>query len=133
MIRLEQLKYMLSYTRVLSRIAKQRTFMSKLVKIDVGDGQTVLVEVEDVASADIKPVAKTPGELAAQARKSLSEALDGITPMVKTIKQRLNSVTEPGDEIEVKFGVKLSGEIDAVVTKVGGEATYEITLKWANK
>jgi Trypsin-co-occurring domain 1 len=107
--------------------------MSKLVKIDVGDGQTVLVEVEDVASEDVEPVAKSPGELAAKARRSLSDALDGIAPMVRTMKQRLNNVTDPGDEIEVKFGVKLSGEIDAVVTKIGSEATYEITLKWSNK
>jgi Trypsin-co-occurring domain 1 len=107
--------------------------MSKLVRIDVGDGQTVLVEVEEVASEDIEPVTKSPGELAAKARRSLTEALDGIAPMVRTMKQHLNDVTDPGDEIEVKFGVKLSGEIDAVVTKVGSEATYEITLKWANK
>jgi hypothetical protein len=107
--------------------------MSKLVKIDVGDGQTVLVEVEDVASEDIEPVTKSPGELAAKARRSLSDALDGIAPMVRTMKKRLNDVTDSGDEIEVKFGIKLSGEIDAVVTKMGSEATYEITLKWANK
>jgi Trypsin-co-occurring domain 1 len=124
---------MINYTYVLSKIIKQYSFMSKLVKVDVGDGQTVLVEVEDVASEDIEPVTKSPGELAAKARRSLNEALDGIAPMVRTMKKRLNDVTDSGDEIEVKFGVKLSGEIDAVVTKMGSEATYEITLKWANK
>ncbi len=105
--------------------------MSKLVRVDVGDGQTMLVEVEE--TDDIEPVMKLPGELAAKARRSLAEALDGIAPMVRTMKARLNNVTDPGDEIEVKFGIKLSGEIDAVVTKMGSEATYEITLKWANK
>lgn len=81
----------------------------------------------------LKPVSKSPGELAAKARKTLSEALDGIEPMVRTLKQRLNALTDPEDEVEVKFGVKLSAEIDAVVTKLGSEATYEITLKWKNK
>jgi len=107
--------------------------MTKLVKFDVGDGQTVLIEVEEVESEEIRPVSKSPGELAAKARKTLSEALDGIAPMVRTLKQRLNSLTDPADEVEVKFSVKLSGEIDAVVTKIGSEATYEITLKWKNK
>ncbi|WDD36063.1 CU044_2847 family protein (plasmid) [Nostoc sp. UHCC 0926] len=107
--------------------------MTKLVKFDVGDGQTVLIEVEEVKSEEIKPVSKSPGELAAKARKTLSEALDGIEPMVRTLKQRLNALTAPEDEVEVKFGVKLSAEIDAVVTKLGSEATYEITLKWKNK
>ena len=50
--------------------------------------------------------------------------------MVRALKGRLNALTDPADEVEVKFSVKLSGEIGAVVTKVGGEATYEITLKW---
>lgn len=107
--------------------------MTKLVKFDVGDGQTVLIEVEEVKSEEIRPVSKSPGELAAKARKTLSEALDGIAPMVRTLKQRLNALTDPEDEVEVKFSVKLNGEIDAVVTKIGSEATYEITLKWKNK
>jgi hypothetical protein len=107
--------------------------MTKLVEFDVGDGQTVLIEVEEVKSEEIKPVSKSPGEVAAKARKTLSEALDGIEPMVRTMKRRLNALTDPEDEVEVKFAVKLSAEIDAVVTKLGSEATYEITLKWKNK
>jgi Trypsin-co-occurring domain 1 len=107
--------------------------MTKLVKFDVGGGETVLIEVEDIESEEIEPVSKSPGELAAQARQTLSEALDGIAPMVRTVKNRLNNLTEVGDEVQVKFSVKLSGEIGAVVAKVGSEATYEITLKWANK
>lgn len=105
--------------------------MTKLVQFDVGEGETVLVEVEEVEG--IKPVGKSPGELAVQARQTLGEALDGIAPMVRTLKSRLNALTDPADEVEVKFSVKLSGEVGAVVTKVGGEATYEITLKWQNQ
>jgi chaperonin cofactor prefoldin len=107
--------------------------MTKLVEFDVGEGQTVLVEVEDVQSEGIKPVSKSPGDLAAKARQSLSQALDDLAPMVRTLKHRLDALTDPADEVEVKFSVKLSGEIGAVVTKVGGEATYEITLKWQHK
>lgn len=106
--------------------------MTKLVRFDVGNGETVLVEVDEVATDGIKPVSKLPGELAAKARQTLSEALDGIAPMIRTVKNRLSAMTDPADEVEVKFSVKLSGEIDAVVTKVGGEANYEITLKWKN-
>jgi len=107
--------------------------MTKLVKFDVGEGQTVLVEVDEVKADGVKPVSKLPGELAARARQTLSEALDDIAPMIRTVKSRLSAMTDPADEVEVKFSVKLSGEIDAVVTKVGGEANYEITLKWTNK
>jgi Trypsin-co-occurring domain 1 len=106
--------------------------MTKLIRFDAGDGATVLVEVEDVTSEGVKPVSKKPGEIAAQARQSLGEVMDEIGPMVRTMKNRLNTMTEAGDQVEVKFGVRLSGEIGAVIGKVGGDVNYEITLKWAH-
>jgi Trypsin-co-occurring domain 1 len=107
--------------------------MTKVVRFDVGGGETIFVEVEENTSIDVKPVAKKPGELVAQARQSLSEIIDEVAPMVRTMKERINTMTDPGDEVEVKFGLKLSGEIGGMIGKIGGEANYEITLKWAKK
>lgn len=103
---------------------------TKLVEFDVGDGQTVLIEVEDVPSKGVKPVAIAPGEIAAKAKQSFEDSLQTIAPTVNAIHRRLSNLTQPADEVEVKFSVKLSGEVGAVVTKLGGEANYEITLKW---
>lgn len=107
--------------------------MTKLVEFKVGDGESILVEVEDVESDEIKPASKSPGEIAAQASKTFSEALESLRPMIRDIKQHLDTATDPADEVEVKFSVKLSAEVGAVLTKVGGEATYEVTLKWQHK
>lgn len=104
--------------------------MTRLVEFQMGEGEPLFVEVEDVESDAIQPVAKRPGEIAAQAKKTFGEALDTLQPMIRDIKQRIDALNEPADEVEVKFSVKLSGEMGAVLTKVGGEATYEITLKW---
>ena len=105
---------------------------TKLVEFQVGNGESILVEVEDIESDGIKPASKKPGEIAIKAGKSISDALSSVGPMIKDIKHRLDEATDPADEVEVKFSVKLSGEVDAVLTKVGGEATYEITLRWQN-
>lgn len=107
--------------------------MAKLVEFDLGDGESILMEVDEVDSDDIEPVSKEPGEVAAKARETFDKALSGLTPMVKSLKRRLDALNDPADEVEVKFSVKLTGEVGAVVTKVGGEATYEITLKWKNQ
>lgn len=107
--------------------------MAKLVEFDVGDGETILIEVDEVESDEIEPVSRNPGEIAAKARQTFTEAIDDISPMIRALKKRLNALTDPADEVEVKFSVKLSGEIGAVVTKVGGEATYEVTLKWKHQ
>lgn len=107
--------------------------MARLVEFQVGEDESILVEVEDVESDSIRPASKSPGEIAIKAKKTFAEALDSIQPMIADIKHRLDAATEPADEVEVKFSVKLSGEVGAVLTKVGGEATYEITLKWQHK
>jgi Trypsin-co-occurring domain 1 len=52
--------------------------------------------------------------------------------MMKARRKKIDALSEPGDEVEVKFGVKLSGQVGAVVT-AGAEATYEVTLKWSKK
>ena len=105
---------------------------TKLVEFDVGDGKFGLMEVDEIKSENVKQVSASPGKVAARARKTFSEALKTLEPTVEIIHQRLNGMTTPADEVEVKFSVKLSAEMDAVVTKVGGEANYEITLKWKN-
>jgi hypothetical protein len=32
--------------------------------------------------------------------------------------------------VEVKFGIKMSGELGAIIASGSGEVNYEITLKW---
>ena len=56
--------------------------------------------------------------------------LDKIKPVASTIISKLHDLSTPADEVEVKFGLKLTAEAGAIFTSVGGEATYEITLKW---
>ena len=52
--------------------------------------------------------------------------------MLSAIKKKFDEMEDSADEIEVKFGFKLSGQAGAVIT-VGGEASYEITMRWDNR
>jgi chaperonin cofactor prefoldin len=106
--------------------------MTKLVEFQVGEGKTILIEVDEVESDEIRPVSKSPGDIAAKARKTFAEALETIKLMVRDIKQQFDDLPNSADELEVKFSIKLSAEVGAVVTKVSGEANYEITLRWKN-
>jgi hypothetical protein len=107
--------------------------MKQLVEFEIGVGQSILVEVEDVASDKLEPISIDGDKIAARAEKTFEQAIDNLVPMIKAVKQRLDKLADPADEVEVKFSVKLSGQVGAVLTTVGGEATYEITLKWAKK
>ncbi|MGH2412385.1 MAG: CU044_2847 family protein, partial [Microcystaceae cyanobacterium] len=81
----------------------------------------------------IRPIAREPGQIAVKAQKTFEEAMENLQPMITAIKERLDAINQPADEVEVKFGVKLTSQVGAVLASVGGEVTYEITLKWNNK
>lgn len=105
--------------------------MAELVEFELADGSTILVEVNEPKTSGPKQVSRR-GELADRAQKTFEQALDNLEPMVAAIKGKLDGLNQPADEVEVTFGVKLSGNVGAVLT-VGAEATYEITLKWDNR
>jgi hypothetical protein len=106
----------------------------QLIEFSLENGDTIVVEVEEPTSDAIEPAAIEPGKIAAKAKETLEGALKKmIKPFAvgsSTIVSELQNIAQPADEIEVKFGVKLSGTIGAVLT-AGGEANYEVTLKWS--
>ena len=108
--------------------------MKQLVEFELPDESTILLEVDEPERPGAKPVSRRPGEMAVKAQKTFEQALDEINlqPMLNAIKKKFNEMEESADEIEVKFGIKLSGQAGAIIT-VGGEASYEITMRWDNR
>ena len=105
----------------------------QLVEFKLNGDQTILVEVSEIEDSGIEPVSRKTGDLAAKAKKTFDEAISNLEPMISSIKDKIDAMNQPADEVEVKFGIKLNGETSAVVATIGGEVNYEITLKWSNK
>jgi len=106
--------------------------MKQLVEFKLPDESTILIEVDEPLPPGQRPVGR-PGEVAiTEAKKTFTEAIDNLKPMFDAIKQKFHEMNEPADEVEVKFGLKLNGKVGAVIT-AGGEASYEITLRWNQK
>ncbi|HBB32237.1 MAG TPA: hypothetical protein DDZ80_23645 [Cyanobacteria bacterium UBA8803] len=92
------------------------------------------MEVDEPESTSaVERVALPSGQLALKAQQSFEEALDKVKPVASTIISKLRSLNTPADEVEVKFGLKLTAEAGAIFSSVGGEVSYEITLKWNQK
>ena len=99
-----------------------------LAEFTLDDGTTILIDVPTVEDeGDFDRASKT-GDLAIKARQSFSEALDGVRPVAQAVRNKLRGLDT--DEVEVKFGLKLSADAGAIFTSLGGEASFEITLKW---
>lgn len=102
-----------------------------LVQFELDDGTTVLVEVQEPENGAIERVSLNPGRVVAKAQMTFDQAMERITPVVSKVATRLKTgLTTPADEVEVKFGLKLSADAGAIISSVGAEVNFEITLKW---
>ncbi len=50
--------------------------------------------------------------------------------MAANIIGKVRELKDSPDEVEVKFGVKMTAEMGAVIASANVEGNYEITLKW---
>lgn len=103
--------------------------MKQLAEYSLADGTTFLVEIDEPENRSIERVALPSGKLVIKAKQSFEEAFDKVKPVASSIIAKLHSLEIPADEVEVKFGLKLSAEAGAIFTSLGGEVNYEITLK----
>jgi Trypsin-co-occurring domain 1 len=107
----------------------------KLLKFHLDDGTPFLVEVAATGGTSVGPelAGKKTEQLIEDAKKSFDQALDVVGPVAKKLADRLRTgLTQDANEVEVKFGLKLTGGADLVFATAGGEVNFEVTLKWKN-
>ena len=105
----------------------------KIAEFSLADGTKFLVEVDEPEGRGIQRVALPSGRQVLKAQQTFEEALENIKPVASTIISKLRDLNQPADEVEVKFGLKLTADAGAIFASVGGEVSYEITLKWSSK
>lgn len=105
--------------------------MKRLIEFPLEDGGSVLVEVDEPEQPGMPVRAATSGsQVAEKAGQTFDAALDRIRPAATVIIQKLRSLHDPPDEVEVEFGLKMNAEAGAVVAAAGVEANYKVTLTW---
>ena len=94
--------------------------MSEVVRYALDDGSEVQFEIEPVEGfADA-----TGGRVAGRVRTACEPAL-------RAAREVLDQVRAYGpDQVEVKFGIKVSGKMNWLVAKAATEGSFEVTLKW---
>lgn len=94
---------------------------SQIVKYKLDDSTVVGFEFEP-----------GPGFHQAGAKEFVGQVRKAVEPAVEAAKAVLEKVKEisPG-AVEVKFGIKVTGEASWVVAKAATEGSFEITLNWS--
>jgi Trypsin-co-occurring domain 1 len=102
--------------------------MSVLIAVPA-DGGTIVVEAPDELSPAGVVRAAKPGEVVHQAGETLEQALEtSLIPVARAVTKSLASVSP--DAVEVSLGLKLSAEAGVIISKVAGEASFEVKLSW---
>ena len=96
---------------------------SQIVRYELDDSTTVGFEFEP-----------GPGFHQAGAKEFAGQVRKAVEPAVEAAKAVLEKVKEiKPDGVQVKFGVKVTGEASWVVAKAATEANFEITLTWESE
>ncbi len=101
-----------------------------LVEFPLEGGGSVLVEVSESEATDNMRRIGREDELLQKSQQTFEMALDGIRPIASTLINKLRNLNQPADEVQVKFGLKMSAAAGAIIASASVEGNYEITLKW---
>ncbi|SRR6266498_3550859 len=103
--------------------------MKRLVEFPLEDGTIMMVEVEESEEDGLERVSRG-GEMIERARQTLEESLETVRPAAQHIVEKLRSLHDSPDEIEVQFGINLNADCGAVLASAGITANYSVKLKW---
>jgi hypothetical protein len=93
--------------------------------------QVVTYRVDDatIVKFEIEP---SEGFRAAGPEQILGQVREAVGPAVEAAKVVLEKIKETRpDEVELKFGIKVSGGANWLVAKAAGEGNFEVTLTWS--
>ncbi len=105
--------------------------MKHLVEFPLEDGTTMMVEVEESELEGLERVSR--GDIIERSQQTLEKSLEKDRPAAQYIIEKLRSLHDAPDEVEVQFGINLSAETGAVLAAAGISANYSIKLKWVKE
>jgi hypothetical protein len=105
--------------------------MAELAQFPLSGGGFLVVET-DASDLSARRVMRGSGveTAVATASSTFESALQTVRAAAEGILHQLKALSEPPDEVAVEFGVKMSVETGAVITKASGEGNFKINLSW---
>ncbi len=103
--------------------------MTQYVEFQLADGTKMLVESEEIPDETYRRVSAGRPEQGKLVR-TFTDALEAVRPAASEMLDKLRSLDAKPTEVEVKFGLKLSGKIGAFIASTSSDANFEVTLKW---
>jgi NTP-dependent ternary system trypsin peptidase co-occuring protein len=103
--------------------------MSDYVRFPLSGGGDVVVEVHD-DDPGVGRVSRS-GDAVAEAGITYEAALEQVRRAADATVKTLRRMDVAPDGLEVQFGVRLNGEVGAVIAKAGAEANFTVKITWS--
>jgi NTP-dependent ternary system trypsin peptidase co-occuring protein len=102
--------------------------MKHLVEFPLEDGSHVVIELDEQETAGTVRAGR--GNKIEEAKETLEEALNKVLPATKSVLDKLRSMGNRPDEMEITFGINLSTVAGAIIASASVGANFGITLRW---
>ena len=86
--------------------------------------------VEFAPRPGVRQVSLSPDDLAEKSAQALDRAMDTIRQMAQRVSALRVTLPDEFTQVELEFGLKLEAEAGALISKVGAEASINVTLTW---
>ena len=86
--------------------------------------------VEFAPRPGVRQVSLSPDDLAEKSAQALDRAMGTIRQMAQRVSALRVTLPDEFTQVELEFGIKLEAEAGALISKVGAEASINVTLTW---
>jgi hypothetical protein len=100
--------------------------MTELVAVPLDNGGVIVAEMDHAQAGVVK--AGRAGQIVGKAAQTLEAALESVTPAAQSIVAKLRPARP--HEITVEFGLTLTAEAGAVITKATSGCHLKVMLRW---
>src|SRR5712692_9682911 len=104
--------------------------MGRKVEFPLEDGSTIVVQVDEPETGGTIRASRF-GDVVEVSKYTFDEALRRIYAATERAIIPLRELSIRPKEIEMEFGINLSGEFGAFIAKSSGNANYKVTLRWS--
>jgi len=107
--------------------------MKQLIQFQLKNGESVLIEADVPEESGIVPSSRGVNMAVIKAQQTLEDALENVKPAAEAILTKLKGITDPPDEVEVTFSLKVSAEAGVFVASGSLEANYAVKMSWSKQ
>lgn len=104
--------------------------MKQFSKFPLEDGSFIMVETDEPEQFGGIVKAGRSGDILGEASQTFESTLNALQPVSSALIEKLRGTAVPPNEIRVEFGISLSAAAGLMISKVGADANFKVTLDW---